>query len=143
MSSANKNNTILVHACKVIAIDDMTLSIKIPGGHLTLNFESRNAMHQAAKVIILATKLPVPASIEVDELAVGFKGVGISKPEPRIPEGKGKEAPKNLEDLYKPLPYYPESGESECDESEKPKKDDDSEDTESLGDVGLTQELAF
>ena len=42
-----------------------------------------------------------------------------------------------------PLPYYPETDEEEESEAEKPKKDDDSEDTESLGDVGLTQELAF
>ena len=138
MSAANNTNTILLHANGVRSIDNQTLSVDVPGGTLTLIFASRDVMRNAAAVIIVATDRPAPGTpINVDEVAATFQESSISLI-PRIPAGLG--APEDTEssvdtedeeETTTDLPTLLGDGGYETDE------------TVSVGDIGLTQELNF
>ena len=136
-SNNKQSNTILLHAVGIRAIDGETLAVDIPGGTMTLIFASRDAMRHTASVIIAATDLSDPVTI--DETAVEFQSP--SNPIiPRIPSNS--ETPPDDED------------ESE-DESEDEEESEDlpnllgdggyeTDETEYIGeDTGLTQELNF
>ena len=48
-------NTHLFHVMAVKSIDNRTLTLSVPGGTVTLNFDSRSKMRHVAAVIIDAT----------------------------------------------------------------------------------------
>ena len=125
-AAANQTNTILLHAVGVRAIDGETLAVDVPGGTMTLIFASRDAMRHTASVIIAATNLSAPVTI--DELTVAFQQSSTSGPIPRIPDHTAA-AESEEDDEIADLPNLD--------------GDDDTDATESIGDVGLTQELTF
>ena len=136
MNTTNQSNTLLLHANSVRSIDDQTLAVDVPGGMLTLIFTSRDAMRHTASVIIAATDLSAPVTI--DELAVAFQASTVDLI-PRIPVGTGCAAASAAVDESED-----EDTATEDEESGLPNlNDDDTDATESIGDVGLTQELNF
>ena len=130
----NNTNTILLHANAVRSIDDQTLAVDVPGGTLTLIFGSRDKMRHTAAVVIAATDAP---PVTIDEIAVRFNQASIG-PIPRIPSPAPANAPESSDEGT--------ATEDEDEIADLPilvGEDDDSDATESIGDVGLTQELNF
>ena len=122
-STTTNQNTHLFHVLGAMAVDDTTLTLNVPGGNLTLHFESRDKMRHVAAIIIAAT----PSEYEEPTVVE-------SEPESEPDEDSGAEESEPEEDSGAQDAGSTASG-SEAGEAESS--------FESIGDVGLTQELNF
>lgn len=116
----NQSNTHLFHVAACKALDDktLTLTLTVPGGNVTLNFDSSTKMRHVAAVILAA----MPTEDTVKEVVVV------------VDDDEDDDDQADKESSDEDSASNSDSGESEGGEES---------DYDSIGDVGLTQEIAF